>query len=464
MNNQFPSLVTDSTSITGIRHLFEMMGVEFAYNIDTGDHCFRIKDSEEFKSYKEDRAQYATEVMDGEWWLFTDDEADVLDGFLHDNASLKKEEKGRTVYSPIEFGSERYERCLKHVIKRNPISPIRDWLATIPEWDGVDRSDYLCQWFGIKDTPFHRWASMIVPLGIYLRKMEPVEAYRPMVVLISRENFGKSQLCASFLPKFLRKDAFLDNFNLDDDRKDMVDKTRGKAVVEVAEMSGSGKAGDKLKQFLTSEQDTIRLSYGRRAQRFPHNYYLIGTANPAQALPYDPSSNAGEGHTRFVFITLEHECRGVFAKMDEIREQLYAQAIAMYSELLVDWMKESLTPKWVPDEFKLEQRIQITRLEHKKVDEGLQLHIFQYWIPSQEDVERGFTSRAQIASITNTTQHLKLKSQYSKVLFSLGFKPTGQQHKALNGAEGLFLPEDHSEFGSLHPKKAFRAQKLENLI
>ena len=177
--------------------------------------------------------------------------------------------------------------------------PLKDWIEALPEWDRKGRVNHWAERaFQLRQSNENlmlaRWASIHLFLGAVKRTLHPGTHADTTPVLSGAQEVGKSKHLEATLPPEHR-DAFGDELNLSSRPKDMLEAIQGKMVVEIAEMSGLGKAKlDTLKAFLTRNVDSgIRLAYRRNPEVAPRRCVFFGTVNDdgTGVLPDDATGN-----------------------------------------------------------------------------------------------------------------------------------------------------------------------------
>ena len=119
-----------------------------------------------------------------------------------------------------------------------------------------------------------------------------------------------------------------ESFSFADDYVEQVHKLRGKVVVEIQEMAGALKTGmEKIKGFLTTENDSARLKYNQHACDYPRMVILVGTSNYHRCIPPDKT---GRVNDRFIPVFLGAG-GDVESYMDQHRSQLWAEALNRYT-------------------------------------------------------------------------------------------------------------------------------------
>ena len=234
--------------------------------------------------------------------------------------------KGQAYAKALRFGLPSWNEHLNALLHRRERDPFRDWLESLPEWDGTTRlANVLQETLGANDAMLTRWASWYLCLGAVQRTYEPGCLLREIPILIGAQDSGKSQLLRNLLPPD-QPDWFSDSLCVSEASQKQVEAILGRVIVELSELAGFRRADlESLKAFISRRDDgAIRLSYRRDPETALRRCILVGTSNDSECLPNDPS-----GNTRFVPI----QClKGSHVEpyLDERREQLWAEAMALY--------------------------------------------------------------------------------------------------------------------------------------
>lgn len=155
--------------------------------------------------------------------------------------------------------------------------PVREYLDSLPEWDGVPRVDtLLIDYLGAEDTDYIRAVTRKTLCAAVHRVRYPGCKFDTVLVLCGPQGIGKSTLVHK-----LGGEWFSDSLNLADTKdKTAAEKLQGYWIIEIGELAGIGSAGVKtLRSFITTQDDKYRASYGRRVSSHPRQCILIGTTN-----------------------------------------------------------------------------------------------------------------------------------------------------------------------------------------
>lgn len=221
---------------------------------------------------------------------------------------------------------------------KNRVDPFAEWIRSLPEWDGTERLEtWLWQECVTLKEPSEnnrrvaRWCSRHIPYLAIWRTFEDRQVKADEhVVLVGDQECGKSTLLKHLLPGNMRDAHFSDGFSFTLGDKEMMELLARPVIVEMAEMVGSSKAAiERMKRVLSSTDDGIaRPAYGYAVKSQPRKCVLVGSANPGNVLPNDPT-----GLRRFVPLDVKLIDGGVTRLrryLSQHRDQIWAEAYALY--------------------------------------------------------------------------------------------------------------------------------------
>ena len=191
-----------------------------------------------------------------------------------------------------EFAKNKLISAVTKVSDDRAYHPVREYLAGLPEWDGIPRLDtLLVDYLGAEDNAYVRQVTRKTLCAAIERVRHPGCKFDTVLVLCGPQGIGKSTLIAK-----IGGEWFSDSLNLGDTKdKTAAEKLQGYWIIEIGEMAGMGSAGVKtLRTFITTQDDRYRASYGRRVSSHPRQCILIGTTNSE-----DGYLNDVEGGRRF---------------------------------------------------------------------------------------------------------------------------------------------------------------------
>ena len=194
-------------------------------------------------------------------------------------------------------------------------------------WDGVERLDtFLVDYYGAEDNPlvrayFSRWM-----LGLVKRTYQPGAKFDSMLILASVLHGKKKTSLFEWLGQIngrkLYNDAPDDLRNLNE----LVYASKGKCILmfdDFDDICDKGQIG-KVKSFITQRSRTAALKW-QHDKDYPITYVLCGTTNNISILVDD-----GTFDERRFWIVEVNPTGDVFDIEDEIKDQLYAEAVYRY--------------------------------------------------------------------------------------------------------------------------------------
>ena len=187
------------------------------------------------------------------------------------------------------FSARNYDIAVTKAVDDRSYHPIREFFETIPDWDGVERADtLLIDYLGAEDTPYVRAVTRKELCAAYCRVYHPGIKFDSMIVLNGDQGIGKSTLIAK-----LGGEWYSDSLNLSDmNDKTAAEKLQGYWIMEIGELAGMRKADlDKVKAFISRQDDKYRASFGRRVTPHPRQCVFFGTTNSQNGYLRDITGN-----------------------------------------------------------------------------------------------------------------------------------------------------------------------------
>ena len=245
-------------------------------------------------------------------------------------------------FFPGETNWRMLPAAIAYAAKQNEINLYQDYFRYgLPEWDGVDRFDFMHRFAGVKEEAWARVIAKSILVGMMARCFQPGYDYRGIVILEGGQKIGKSWLCEhlSFHPDFHTKFSF-------DKHNNNYEQTRqlnGMAVVEFPDMGGiSSRDVNYVKAFFTATHDRNRRMQQNEVEHIKRNGIFIITANSFGPYLSDPT-----GNSRY----LPCPCETDWIEGDKIvaeLPQLFAQAYRMW--------RDGISPNLTPEETIIQER------------------------------------------------------------------------------------------------------------
>ncbi|MBQ6419148.1 MAG: hypothetical protein IJP54_08270 [Synergistaceae bacterium] len=219
------------------------------------------------------------------------------------------------------FSTRNHDVAFSRVAMERRFHPVRDYLDTLPEWDGTERiPTMLVRYMKADDTEYVRTVTKKTFAAAVARVYSPGIKYDCILVLDGEQGIGKSTL----FKELVGSEYFSDSLQLSDmDGKTAAEKIQGFWVCEIAELAGMKKADiEKVKSFLSSSDDKFRPSYGRTVESHPRQGIMVASVNGDRGYLRDIT-----GNRRFWIVKL-HQTDQVktFKFTEEERAQVWAEA------------------------------------------------------------------------------------------------------------------------------------------
>ncbi len=214
----------------------------------------------------------------------------------------------------------------------NSWHPVREYLDGLV-WDRQGRLDFWLQSaLGAAPSSYVTKVSARWMISAVARVMDPGCKADSVLILEGGQGEGKSTALS-----VLGGAWFMDSpINLGD--KDAYQAIRGKWIIELGELDSFNKAeSTKAKQFFSAYIDTYRESYGRRTVDVPRQCVFAGTTNQDEYLK-DTTGNRRYWPVFCSFVDIPH--------LREIRDQLWAEAVARYKAGERWWVEKHEAPEF----------------------------------------------------------------------------------------------------------------------
>ena len=178
----------------------------------------------------------------------------------------------------IEFKERHFEVAFNSIVDNRRFHPVRDYLDSLPKWDGVKRvEEVFIKFLSADDNDYTRAITKKTFAACVARAYHPGTKFDSIPVLDGAQGIGKSTLI-----KYLAGEEFFsDNLSLTDmNDKTAAEKIQGNWLIEIGELSGMKKADiEKVKSFVSTTDDKYRASYGRVVESHPRQCVIFATVN-----------------------------------------------------------------------------------------------------------------------------------------------------------------------------------------
>lgn len=187
------------------------------------------------------------------------------------------------------FSARNYDIAVAKVTDDRSYHPIREFIESLPEWDGVRRVDtLLVDYLGATDNEYVRAVTRKTLCAAIARVFNPGCKFDSILVLNGPQGAGKSTLIAK-----LGGEWFSDSLSLSDTKdKTAAEKLQGYWILEIGELAGLRKAEvETLRSFLSRQNDIYRASFGKRATPHLRQCVFFGTTNAEKGYLRDITGN-----------------------------------------------------------------------------------------------------------------------------------------------------------------------------
>lgn len=221
------------------------------------------------------------------------------------------------------FSARNYDVAVTKVVDDRMYHPIRNMFQELPEWDGIPRAEtVLVDYLGADDNPYVRAVARKILCAAYMRITVPGIKFDYMPVLNGPQGIGKSTLIAK-----LGGEWYSDSLNLSDmNDKTAAEKLQGYWIMEIGELAGMKKADlDKVKAFISRQDDKYRASFGRRVTPHPRQCVFFGTTNSENGYLRDIT-----GNRRYWNVKVNGRGKKHPWELDrEVVKQIWAEAVVL---------------------------------------------------------------------------------------------------------------------------------------
>ena len=187
------------------------------------------------------------------------------------------------------FSDRNYHIAVTKVTDDRSYHPIHEMYEALPLWDGVKRAETaIIDYLGAEDNTYVRAVTRNTLCAAYMRVYHPGIKFDTMLVLNGAQGIGKSTFIAA-----LGMEWFSDSLALSDmNDKTAAEKLQGYWILEIGELAGMKKADiDKVKAFISRQDDKYRASFGRRVTPHPRQCIFFGTTNSENGYLRDITGN-----------------------------------------------------------------------------------------------------------------------------------------------------------------------------
>ena len=223
------------------------------------------------------------------------------------------------IWSPGKF-----KDALLAVAAERAYHPIKEYFASLPDWDQVERLDtLLIDYLGAEDNTYTRAAMRKTICAAVARIFEPGIKFDHILVLNGPQGIGKSTFFSRLGGKW-----FSDSLTLSDMKdKAAPEKLQGNIILEMGELAGLKKVDvETVKSFISRTDDKYRPSYGMTVESHPRQCIIVGSTNCESGFLRDIT-----GNRRFWPVRVGGDSSKKAWQLTEV-DQVWAEAIVKYRD------------------------------------------------------------------------------------------------------------------------------------
>jgi predicted P-loop ATPase len=321
--------------------------------------------------------------------------------------------------------------------------PVKKFLESLPEWDGIPRVEYLLiNYLGASGNKYVHKVTRKVLAAAITRIYNPGVKFDHLLVLNGPQGIGKSTL----FRRLAGPNWYNDCLTLTDMQhiKDGAEKLQGYWILEISELAGLKRAEiEAVKSFLSRENDRYRPSYGEIVEEHPRQCIMIATVNGSEGFLRDVT-----GNRRFWPVTVPGgEMLKPWNLTDSDVKQIWAEAMKYYKEgekLYLEGetaeaaeKEQTLALEEDPREGLIKEYLETLLPENW---DKLDIYTRRNWLRGDEDFQRkeGTTRRdtvsaqeiwAECFEMDKAQMELADSYKINRVLKKLGWKSSGKRKR-----------------------------------
>ncbi|OCA97853.1 virulence-associated E family protein [Clostridium beijerinckii] len=223
------------------------------------------------------------------------------------------------IWSPTKL-----KEALIAVAAEKAYHPIKEYLNSLPSWDGVKRLDnLLIDYLGAEDNEYSKAVIRKTIVAAVARIYEPGTKFDSVLILNGPQGIGKSTFFAKLATKW-----FSDSLTITDMRdKAAAEKLQGYWLLELGELAGIRKTDvETVKSFVSRTDDKYRASYGVNVESHPRQCVIVGSTNSESGFLRDIT-----GNRRFWPVRVSGNSAKKAWQLNDI-DQIWAEALCVYKK------------------------------------------------------------------------------------------------------------------------------------
>lgn len=223
----------------------------------------------------------------------------------------------------LDLPQEDCEKIVLKIAHKNEYHPIQDYLESVYQKYGTDTSilsGIAARYFGVSDEIYETYLIKTL-VGAVARIFRPGIKFDTCLILQGRQGCRKSTFF-----RVLFSDEYFCESQFQGTEKDELLKLHQNWAIELAEIEAvfSRKESAQLKNFLSTPTDIFRKPYGRKAEKNPRQFILLGSTNSDEFL-YDPT-----GERRYLVVPVAKGKNIPIELLEEERDRIWAAAVHLF--------------------------------------------------------------------------------------------------------------------------------------
>ncbi|MDQ1088593.1 virulence-associated E family protein [Siphonobacter sp. SORGH_AS_1065] len=205
----------------------------------------------------------------------------------------------------------------------NRFHPVKEYLSSLV-WDGVERVEtLLTTYVGAEDNELTRAMIRKVMAAAVARIYTPGCKFDYVLTFAGDEGGRKTTFIT-----ILGGDWFSNSFGDINKEKVAEESLQGVWLMEIGELDGFKRGSvEKVKHFITKQNDQYRVAYGRRKEVFPRQTVFFATTNEVEFLV------STTGNRRFwVVDTKKVWSENLHERLEAERDQIWAEAVQIFKK------------------------------------------------------------------------------------------------------------------------------------
>ena len=283
----------------------------------------------------------------------------------------------------VQFPREKFSIALTAVADRRRFHPVKEYLNSLPEWDGVQRiPTLLVDYLGAEDNIYTREATQKCLTAAVARIYEPGVKFDSVLILQGPQAVGKSMIFDR-----LGGAWYSDNLSVSDMRdKTAAEKLQGYWILELSELTGMRKVDvESVKGFISRRDDIYRAAYGRNTESRLRQCVIVGSTNDdtgeADRHPWDLTKD--DIAQIWAEAKISYELGdGLLLSREAARMAEQAQMDAMESDerqgIVEEYLQRKLPKNW--DELDYDRRMLFLDSEDEGTEERRQVSNIEIWV------------------------------------------------------------------------------------